>query len=109
MGVMSGADEQYNIPATLEALCRKVEVGRTVHAAYRADWIVATPELIAPPYVAALAAVLLHRADTAMDAKLLNAALKILDGHLRQPNPVFTSGLRELALRVLTRVCSRTR
>jgi hypothetical protein len=100
--------------ATLDALCRQIDVRKRVSAAYGPEWARLDPEPAADAWtIAALAAVLLGNAtavgrgrgddDEGWGLKCVNSALKALD--LRDDLP-HAPALRAWALEVLDRAAA---
>src|SRR5262245_37724923 len=71
----------------LEALAKKVEVGRRLYVAYDAEIKRAmTNEVAHPSYVALLCAIFLAVAEQGPAWRFLNTALKMTDGVLLEPS-----------------------
>jgi len=88
--------------ATLDALCKKVEVVRRVCIAYAADLAgVVDRSPVTGDHAMALCGVYLAAAAARRDPKLLNTAMKMLDGCLKEPSPEAPSCLRQWAGRLL--------
>jgi len=88
--------------ATLDALCKKVEVVRRVCVAYSADLArVVDRSPVTGDHATVLCGVYLAAAAARRDPKLLNTAMKMLDGCLKEPSPEAPSCLRQWAGRML--------
>lgn len=73
--------------ATLIRLTRKAEIAGKIARAYDADWRrPIDPDPIAPETGALLCALFLDQCRNAGDPRYLNAALKMLDGVMREPD-----------------------
>lgn len=67
-------------PAVLEALARRIDVAKRVHAFYDAQLAKpASGELLEPSRLPLLGTLLLREAERRADLKLLNSALKLRD------------------------------
>ena len=102
IGALSSLKIDLETATVLEALAKKVEVGRKLRLAYTVDLAKQASDLcVAPAYAEALAAAYVHFGLMRKDWKWINTALKMEWGILQEPAFQMPQPIAELLVALL--------